>query len=126
MTPWQLAKQWQEDNDATTSFEELLGAHLSSGYIWNSPQVFLLAGEVRWNAEEETFESGDPNCWFVRLAACERPRDQETKRPRDLWAVRELLRVAPKPHQYVGWCRRQQFEPRIYRWDKLIKKTGGQ
>jgi hypothetical protein len=26
----------------------------------------MLASEARWNAEEETFESGDPNCWFVR------------------------------------------------------------
>ena len=116
MTPWQKAKQWQEENDATCSFEELLGAHLSSGYIWNSPQVFLLAGETRWNAQEECFESGTANCWFVRLAAAVGHANP----------VREFLRVAPRPHQYVGWYRRNQFEPRIYRWDKLMKHVGGQ
>jgi hypothetical protein len=68
MTPWQLAQQWQDTHD-TQDFWELLGEHLSSGYVWNSPKVFMLASEARWNAEEETFESGEPNCWFVRLAA---------------------------------------------------------
>lgn len=116
MTPWQKAKQWQDDNDATTSFEELLGAHLSSGYIWNSPQVFLLAGEVRWNAEEERFENGPANCWFVRLAAC-------SGHPNP---VGEYMRVLPHPHKYAAWFRRNQFQPRIYEWNKLMKKVGGQ
>jgi hypothetical protein len=115
MTPWQKAKQWQEDNDATTSFEELLGAHLSAGYIWNSPQVFLLAGEVRWNAQEENFENGPANCWFVRLAAGANCAN----------APWELMRLFPHPHKYVAWFRRQQFQPRIYDWDKLLKKVKG-
>ena len=50
MTPWQLAKQWQDNHDATKDFWELLGEHLSSGYVWNSPKVFMLASEARWNA----------------------------------------------------------------------------
>ena len=116
MTPWQKAKQWQDEHDATKDFWELLGEHLSAGLVWNSAKTFMLASETRWNAEEQTFESGEPNCWFVRLAASAGHAN----------AVREFLRVAPKPHQYVGWYRRQQFEPRIYRWDKVMKKTGGQ
>jgi hypothetical protein len=116
MIAWEKAKQWQEENDATASFEELLGWHLSAGYVWNSPKVFLLASEVCWNAEDQSFESGEPNCWFVRLAASAGHAN----------AVRELLRVAPRPHQWVGWYRRQQFEPRVYRWDKLMKKAGGE
>jgi hypothetical protein len=38
-------------------FWELLGEHLSAGYVWNSPKVFMLASEARWNAEEQAFES---------------------------------------------------------------------
>jgi hypothetical protein len=34
MTPWQLAKAWQDNHD-TQDFWELLGEHLSSGYVWN-------------------------------------------------------------------------------------------
>ena len=115
MTPWQKAKQWQDEHDATTDFWELLGEHLSSGYVWNSPKVFLLANEARWNAEEQTFESGEPNCWFVRLAASAGHAN----------AVREFLRVAPHPQTYVAWCRHGSREPRVYLWEKLIKKTGG-
>jgi len=116
MTPWQKAKQWQDEHDATKDFWELLGEHLSAGYVWNSPQVFMLAGETRWNAEEKRFEDGEPNCWFVRLAAGAGSAN----------APWELMRLFPHPHRYVAWFRRQQFEPRIYDWDKLLKKVKGQ
>jgi len=116
MTPWQKAKQWQEDNDATATFEELLGWHLSHGLVHATPQVFLLASEARWNAEEESFEIGEPNCWFIRLAATVGRTNP----------VRECMRVASRPLQYAAWCRRGSFEPRVYYWEKLMKKTGGQ
>ena len=116
MTPWQLAKQWQDNHDAAKDFWELLGEHLSAGYVWNSPKVFLVASETRWNAEEQTFESGEPNCWFVRLAASAGHANP----------VGEFLRVAPRPHQYVGWHRRGLPQPKVYRWDKLTKKVKGQ
>jgi hypothetical protein len=116
MTPWQIAKQWQDEHDATTDFWTLLGEHLSSGLVWNSAKTFMLASETRWNSEEQTFEGGEPNCWFVRLAA-------GTDCANAPW---ELMRMFPHPHRYVAWFRRQQFEPRIYDWDKLLKKLGGQ
>ena len=114
MTPWQRAKAWW-DNHSTQDFWQVVGEHLSSGLVHATPEVFLLANELRWNAEEQAFESGEPNCWFVRLAASAGHAN----------AVREFLRVAPRPHEWVCWYRRQQFEPRIYRWDKLMKKVGG-
>jgi hypothetical protein len=116
MTPWQKAKQWQEDNDATATFEELLGWHLSNGLVHATPEVFLLASETRWNAEDKQFESGAPNCWFVRLAAAVGHAN----------AVGEFMRVASRPQQYAAWCRRGSFEPRVYDWNKLTKKVGGQ
>jgi hypothetical protein len=115
MTPWQKAKQWW-DNHSTQDFWELVGEHLSSGLVHATPEVFLLASELRWNAEEERFEGGEPNCWFVTLAAGTAGTNP----------VRECLRVAPHPQQYAAWCRRGSFEPRVYDWNKLISKTGGQ
>jgi hypothetical protein len=112
---WEIAKQWQEENDSTATFEELLGWHLSHGLVHASPQVLLLASEVRWNAEEGRFESGEPNCWFVRLAASAGHTNP----------VGEFMRVAPRPQQYAAWCRRGGFEPRIYDWNKLLRKTRG-
>lgn len=115
MTPWQRAKQWWDEHSAQ-DFWEAVGEHLSAGYVWSTPKVFMLASETRWNAEEKQFESGKANCWFVRLAASAGHAN----------TAGELLRVAPWPHQYVAWHRRGQTEPRVYRWDKLTKKTGEQ
>jgi len=116
MTPWQKAQKWQGENDATIEFSDLVAKHLLGGYVWSTPQVFLLASEARWDAEKRSFETGDPNCWFVRLAAAAGHAN----------AVGELLRVAPHPHEYVGWFRRNQFEPRIYRWNSITRKVKGQ
>ena len=115
MLPWQKAKAWQDEHDATTDFWTLLGEHLYSGLVWNSSKTFMLASEARWNAEEQAFESGESNCWFVTLAAAVGRANP----------VREFMRVATRPQQYAAWCRRGSFEPRVYDWDKLISKTGG-
>jgi hypothetical protein len=115
MTPWQRAKHWW-DNHSTQDFWEAVGEHLSSGYVWNSPECFMLAKACRWNSEEQDFESGEPNTWFVTLAAGTAGTS----------CVRECLRVAPHPQTYVAWCRRGSFEPRVYSMKQLIQKTGGQ
>jgi len=113
MTPWQRAKQWWDEH-ATQDFWEAVGEHLSAGLVHATPHVFLLAAETRWNAEERQFEAGEPNCWFVRLAAA-------VGHPN---ACGEFMRVFPHSHDYVAWFRRGQNEPRIYEWDKLAKATG--
>jgi hypothetical protein len=113
MTAWEKAKQWQDEHDSTVTFEELLGAHLSCGLVYATPEAFLLAGEMRWNAEEQRFEDGQPNCWFVRLAAASGHSN----------ACGEFMRVFPRAHSYVAWFRRSGFEPRVYEWDKLLKAT---
>jgi hypothetical protein len=114
MLPWQKAKHWW-DNHSTQDFWDAVGEHLSAGYVWNSPECFMLTKSARWNAEEQQFELGEPNCWFVTLAAGAAGTNP----------VRECLRVAPHPQTYVAWCRRGSFEPRVYLWETLIKKTGG-
>jgi hypothetical protein len=114
MTPWQSAKHWWDEH-STQDFWELVGEHLSAGYVWNSPSCFMLAKACRWNAEDQQFELGEANCWFVTLAA-----GADRTNP-----VRECLRVAPHSQQYAAWCRRGSFEPRVYLWETLIKKTGG-
>jgi hypothetical protein len=114
MTPWEKAKHWW-DNHSTQDFWDAVGEHLSAGYVWNSPACFMLAKSCRWNAEGQAFELGESNCWFVTLAAGSAGTG----------CVRECLRVAPHPMQYVAWCRRGSFEPRVYLWTQLIKQTGG-
>lgn len=113
MTPWQKAKAWQDEHDATTNFWTLLGEYLSAGVVHSTPNIFMLAQEARWNAEEKRFEDGEPNCWFIRLAAavgCSNP----------VW---DYMRALPHQHKYCAWIRRGQLWPRVYEWEKIEKKV---
>ena len=102
-----------------TPFEEILGAHLSGGLVHSTPEVFLLAQEVSWNAEKSEIrnqKSEMPNAWFVELAAatCRNP-------------MRELLRVAPRSHEYVLWCRQskgRKHDIHSYKWKHLARRVG--
>ena len=113
MLPWQRAKHWWDDHSTDETFEETLGWHLAHGLVYSTPEVFLLARECRWDGEE-MHDDGEPNAWFVELAAaagCANP-------------VREFMRVASRPQQYALWCRHNQFEIRAYDWRKLARKVG--
>ena len=116
MTPWQRAKQWQDDHIATETFEETLGWHLSNGLVYSTPQVFLLAREVHWDAEQkEMRDEGERNAWFVELAASAGHANP----------IREFMRVASRPQQWALWCRHNSFEIKAHNWAKLSKKVGG-
>jgi hypothetical protein len=122
MLAWEIARQWQSEN-CMTPFEEILGAHLSCGLVHSTPEVFLLAQEVIWDpvAKEILQPSAfglqpSLNAWFVELAAgtCHNP-------------VKEFLRVAPRSHQFVLWCRQskgRKHDIHSYRWSHLARKVG--
>jgi hypothetical protein len=133
MLAWEIARQWQEAN-CMTPFEEILGAHLSGGLVHSTPEVFLLAREVTWDpvAKEilqpsafslagpavasHPLRQPSPNAWFVELAAgaCHNP-------------VKEFLRVAPRSHQFVLWCRQskgRKHDIHAYKWDHLARRVG--
>jgi hypothetical protein len=122
MLAWEIARQWQEAN-CMTPFEEVLGWHLSGGLIHSTKDVFLLAQEVTWDpvAKEILQPSAfslqpSPNAWFVELAAgtCHNP-------------VKEFLRVATRPHEFVLWCRQskgRKHDIHSYRWNHLARRVG--
>lgn len=115
MTPWQKAKQWWDENTTDETYEETLGWHLSNGVVHSSPQAFMLAHEVYWDAEREEIGDDDrePNAWFVELAAA-----VDHANP-----VREFMRIVPHAQQYALWVRHNSFEIRAYDWKKLAKKV---
>lgn len=113
MTPWQIAKQWWDENTTDETFEETLGWHLTNGLIYSTPQVFLLARECRYDGTE-VHDDGEHNAWFVELAASAGHANP----------VREFLRVASRPQRWALWCRHNQFEIRAYDWAKLARKVG--
>jgi hypothetical protein len=130
MLAWEIAKQWQSAN-CMTPFEELLGAYLSSGLAHSTPSVFLLAQECHWTGmemisrQEAKAQSLPINSWFVELAAAgtfSRRGAEPQRNP-----VKEFMRVATRPHEFVLWYRQSQGRPHnlhAYRWDHLARRVG--
>ena len=110
-----------------TPFEEILGAHLSCGLVHSTPEVFLLAQEVSWDAEKSEIrnqKSEMPNAWFVELAAS---GTQVSGLRSQVSPIREFMRVAPRSHEFVLWYRAARNRPHnihAYKWDHLARRVG--
>lgn len=116
MTAWQRAKQWWDDNVAAKTFEQVLGEHISTGLVYATPQVFLLAREVFYDQANQQVirnDDKDSNAWFVELAA-----SVGNANP-----VREFMRVAPRARQWALWCRHNNFEIKAHQWAQLARKV---
>lgn len=116
MIPWQLAKQWHDDNVSTETFEENLGWHMSCGVVYSSPDAFIMGREVCWDEERQEIsidESAEKNAWFVELAAVLDGAD----------AFGRFAAMAPRPHKWVLWCRRGEMRVRSFPWSKLNMKV---
>lgn len=111
MTPWQIAQQWHNDHIVTNTFEESLGWHLSAGVVYSTPQLFMLAREVRWDGEQMV--EGEPNAWLISLAAA-------VNRPT---FMRDFLAVLPHRQPWILWQRRGEIRVRSFNWDKIERKV---
>lgn len=113
MAAWEIALKCHQQH-SKEDFWQRLGWHLSCGYVWSTPSVFLLAHTVHWDCEQQKVTSDEQhNAYFVELAACADCPN----------ALRELLSVAPHPMQWVCWRRNNRPTVKAYRWDKLKKKV---
>jgi len=113
MQPWQIARQIYESN-STDPFELLLGSYLAQGILHSSPEIFILARPVHYQATEIQA----PDAWFVHLAA---------SAPAQRNSIREFMRMMPFPLPYVLWQRSlgrpgQHFH--AYPWDQLARRVG--
>ena len=116
MLAWLKASNWQQTN-SIISFEQILGFYLSSGLVHSTPSIFLLAREVRWDPIKKEIINGDPNAWFVELAA-----SVGHSAP-----IREFLRIAPHSHSWALWCRQshgRKHDIHAYCWNQLSKRIG--
>ena len=107
--PWQIAKKWHLTNGGDLPFELLLAAFLDQGYLWSSPTEFVLAKRMRVDAKRRRLVSGEPNCYFVHLAAGRDP-------------FLRFLEVAPGPLPYVCWTRAGKKKLHCYTWDQFEKR----
>jgi hypothetical protein len=95
------------------TFQEDLTLHLLHGYVFSTPEVFIMGRPVRRNAEhrlitDPTVEFFDPDCWLVHLAAGD---------------IRQFFRYEPYSLPWLCWQRANKL--RFYNRRNVAKMLGG-
>ena len=97
MSPAERAASFYERVRMPRSFREDLDAHLQTGYVISTPELFMLARGVDIHASHYLIE--DPwnefareaqNCWLIYLVA---------------GSVKTCFNYAPYPLPFVAWAR---------------------
>lgn len=112
MTAVDIARNWHESHVVGKPFTQLLADYLRGGYVWSSPEAFLLAQPVSVDIKNLEVRSGkhQPNAWFVELAAGDKPFEQ-------------FLRVMPYELPYLAWARRDHL--RVWKLEQFRNKIYG-
>jgi hypothetical protein len=110
MTPWRRAYESVTKYSAG-DFAEMVSWHMDNGFVFSSPEVFMLAHMVAWDGEKEV--AGEPNAYFIELAASAGRVN----------LLAEMRRIAPHAVEWVLWRRRGEARVRSFRWEKLDKKV---
>lgn len=91
------------------AFRDDLAAHLVNGYVFSTPEDFVMARPVNLSAPHvaivnpwHSFEHEDPNAWLVYAAAGSR---------------QNVLAFLPYPLEYLAWHRRGG-PLRVYKLDR--------
>jgi hypothetical protein len=113
MTPAEKAAVVYTVEPCARTFEQDLALHLLNGYVYSSPEYFVLARPVWAGAPEE--EILDPECvWPVEVCNC--------------WWIylfsgdlAEAVKLFPFRLALIGWER--ENKPRLYDFEKGIRKV---
>jgi len=73
MSPFEMAARWHAALECGTPFVEVLETHLLTGYVFATPEIFLMGRRVdsRREGMMADFRATDPegDCWHVWLLA---------------------------------------------------------
>lgn len=111
MTPFDLAKQVYDKEPCARSFFEDLYWHMRLGYVFCTPQFFIMGRPVKREWPTEWILSPwfvcvkDPDCWHVWLASGD---------------LSLLFSVLPIKLLYVSWERDNKL--RFYKFDKVYER----
>lgn len=109
--PWQIAKEYWQENNPCQPFEVLLGKYISNGgYVWSSPDFFILGFKAVIESVGEPRPDSEGNAWFIHLAAT-------SPRKRGVSFLSEFMRLAPEPLPFIAFHRRGKWK--VYRWEKM-------
>jgi hypothetical protein len=95
MTPIDQARAVYSQEWCARTFDEDLALHLSGGYVFSTPTMFLMGRPVRSDAPPDEIVNpavsfSGPDAWLVYLLA---------------GSLREALEFIPYPLPFVGWER---------------------
>lgn len=100
MTPVELASSlYRERRIASARFTADISAHYRTGYVINTPQMFLMFRGVRTMATPELISDPGykfliPDAWFIWVFAAVSPV-----------TILEILDFQPHQLPYIGWAR---------------------
>lgn len=113
------------NEDCRNSFQDDLAAHLVGGYVFSTPDLFIMGRSINSSAtyEEITdpcyrFEEGECDCWWVHAAAV-RGSDNHLRQAVNPSTVAHFLRFEPYPLPLIGFERNNR--PRFYKREILIR-----
>jgi hypothetical protein len=109
MTPIDLARSVYDREVCARSFQEDIDLHLRYGYVFATPEMFVMGRPVKKSASYlditcpwVTF--AEPDCWWVYLAAGK---------------MTQMFRHLPYPLPWLGW--EVNNKPRFFRYERLAK-----
>lgn len=107
------------------TFQDDLAAHLIGGYVFSTPDLFMMGRSVNSRAtyEEITdpcyrFDEGECDCWWVHAAAL-RGSDDNLREAVFQNVLTIFLRLEPYRLPIIGWERDNR--PRFYKREILIR-----
>lgn len=87
---------------------------VKDGVLWSHSELFVMAKEVFWDGERVL--AGQPNAWFVHMAATSGGRHP----------ILQVMDLAPYPLEWCLWQRRNDGRMRAHKWHDLITKLQGE
>lgn len=118
MTAWEKAAKWHEQYIPDTNFAVAVAENFRrpNGFVYSVGPTFIMGQEVYWDEEHKVaIEDKEPNAWFVELAAMLGGGEPFLR----------FMQVAPYPHRWVLWQRRNDGRLRARLWHDLITKLQG-
>jgi hypothetical protein len=110
MKPIELAAAVYQQEDCARSFREDLEAHLLNGFVYSTPDAFLMGRPVRRDANPEDIVNPwvnftDPDCWHCYLFS---------------GSLHHTMSMPPFKLPWVSYERKNRL--RFYRWSDIERQ----
>lgn len=96
------------EEPSAVDFQDVLASHLLYGYVYSTPESFIMARPVNINALHEEIldpnaDFDSPNAWFIYAAA---------------GTLESFLAIEPYPLPFFGWEKRNRI--RFWQRERVI------